>query len=64
MNVSPILAIALLSTATFAGEISEFNLQNQLIGAACNVNAGEHRAASLSVPAASRNELYLLSLIR
>ena len=40
------------------------NLQNQFISAACNVKRWGAQAASLSVSAASRNEFYLLTLIR
>ena len=36
-SVALILLISLSTFATFAGEISEFNLQNQFSGAACNV---------------------------
>src|SRR6266480_7123821 len=40
------------------------NLQNQFISAACNGKRWGAQAASLSVSAASRNEFYLLTLIR
>src|SRR5438309_2303812 len=42
----------------------KFNLQNHFISAACNVKRWGAQAASLSVSAASRNEFYLLTLIR
>jgi len=36
-SVLLILLISLCTLAAFAGEIREFNLQNQFFGAACNV---------------------------